>query len=246
MKRVKEVPQELLEYMERRHTSVKVQLNNLNIFCTFPVRAVRMKILRGNDGNEEFCTVIIPAVDIYATEKSLLKKGFLKRDALSYFVAGTHKAFPYGHVYTDSGYVCLGSIFVPSAVPERSACMPLETLFLHNDRNLSHGNSHLHIDGKMEKDILTVISDNRINRSRLAWHVEEGRDIIKNDEIWNLAADVAEQKPLPEALAIMSSIYNIIFRDERKKEEEKHKQEQAEAQEQTEIQEQNNGAEMEV
>lgn len=226
MKRIKEVPPDLLAYMDNRKKAVESAFKQLNILCTFPVRAVRMKILRDMDEEEIFHTVIIPAVDVYATERAILKKGFLKRDALSYFVSGTHKAFPYGHVYTDSGYVCLGSIFVPSAVPEYSAAMPIETLFLHNDRNLSHGNSHLFIDREMAKDIESVMRLHHINPSFFARKVRDGVDIIRNDEIWNLSADVVEQKTLPEALSIMESIYSIIFREERKKEEEKRKQEE--------------------
>lgn len=229
MKRVKEVPQDLLDFMESRRQPTAAQFNKLNIFCTYPVRAVKMKILRFREDNEAFCTVIIPAVDVYVTENAMLKKGFLKRDAVSYFVSGTHKAFPYGHVYRDSGYVCLGNIFVPSAVPERSSAMPLETLFLHNDRNLSHGNSHLSIDDAMEKEIFKCMAENGIKCTRLSRKVESKNDIIANDEIWNLAADVAEQKPLPEALAIMSSVYGIVFREERRKEEEKRRQEELKA-----------------
>lgn len=219
--------------MENRNQASK-QFDKLNIFCTFPVRAVRMKILRdhGMFESEEFCTVIIPAVDVYVTEKAMLKKGFLKRDALSYFVSGTHKAFPYGHVYDQSGYVCLGSIFVPSAVPERSAAMPIETLFLHNDRNLSHGGSFLYIDEDMEKDIMTFLASKKISMLDLSLRARDVRpkvNIISCDGIWNLSADIVELKPLPEALSIMETIFAIIFREEKKKEEEKKQKEQEEA-----------------
>ncbi len=229
MNRQKEVPAELLAYMER----VKTQANNkvfntLDIFCRVPVRAVRMRILRKDYEKEEFCTVIIPAVDVYTTGKAELKKGFFKRDALSFFVSGTHKAFPYGHVYDGSGTICLGSIFVPSAVPERSVTMPLETLFLHNDRNLSHGNSHLVVTAETVKGIESIIGKYKINPSVITLDIEKGVDIIRNDELWNLSADVVEQKPLPEALRIMSAIFDVIFLEERKKEEQRNKEAQRE------------------
>lgn len=215
MKREKEIPAELLAYLKRsRETHDKV-FNRLDMFCTTPVRAVRMKILN-KDGGDSFCTVIIPPVDVYTTDEAVLKKGYLKRDALSYFVANTRKVFPYGHIYTKSGYVCLGTIFVPSAVPERSATMPLETLFLHNDRNLSHGDSHLYISEDQAAEIDSVIRDNKIRLSEYGEMVitEPKRDIIARDEIWNLSADVTAQLPLPDALHVMSDIYNIVFKDE--------------------------------
>lgn len=215
MKREKEVPAELLAYLEAHKLQNNKSFNKLEIFCSVPVRAVRMKILSGKYNNDEsFRTVIIPPVDVYTTDKAELKKGYLKRDALSFFIGGTHKVFPYGHIYAKSGYVCLGSIFVPSAIPERSVTMPLETLFLHNDRNLAHGESHLFITSKQEDAINKIMNDNKIKLSKLGLEVADGNDIIKNDEIWNLSADVAEQKLLPDALRIMEKVYEVIFKNE--------------------------------
>lgn len=223
MKREKQVPDSLIKYLEEQKSRNTRVFNSLDIFCTFPVRAVRMKMLVDKKDSEEveedFRTAIIPAVDIYTSNKALLKKGFLKRDHLSFFVAGTKKAFPYGHIYDGSGNVCLGTIFVPSAIPERSAAMPIETLFLHNDRNLSHGNSHLQISKYVAKAIRQVIRDNNITLSPLGEGAQTQTDIIKYDQIWNLSADVADQKPLHEALRIMSHIYNIIFEEYRRKQE---------------------------
>lgn len=218
MKREKEVPAELLAYLKRskENTVSKKIFNTLNKFCTMPVRAVKMKMLDDN-GGENFRTAVIPSVDVYTTEKAELKKGFLKRDALSYFIADTHKVFPYGHIYADSGYVCLGNIFVPSAVPERSPAMPIETLFLHNDRNLSHGNSHLVISAGQAAALNAAIKQAGVKLSGLAREVldEPGTDIIKNDQIWVLSADIADRFPLPDALSVMADIYGIIFQNER-------------------------------
>lgn len=219
MKREKEVPAGLIKYLEYKNQETERVLNKLNIFCSFPIRVVKMSILMNDYDGEIFQMVAIPPVDVYTTNRACLKQGFLRRDTLSYFVAGTHKAFPYGHVYAESGCICLGSIFVPSAVPERSAAMPLETLFLHNDRNLSHGNSHLWINKDDAKEIEKLIEHYKIHLSKLSKVVinQPGQDIIRNDEIWNLSADVVAQKSLPEALNIMSEIYKVVFRKEMKK-----------------------------
>lgn len=222
MKKEKEVPEDLLKYLKSRNEA-KEKLAKLNIFCTHPVKAVKMKILDNDfcrrkdiDDNtryEGFRTVIIPAIDVYVSNKPFLKPGYLKRDAISFFVAGTHVPLPYGHIYSDSGYVCLGSIFVPSGIPERAVTMPIETLFLHNDRNLSHGNSHLYISKDQRKEIVRIIerSNIHIQKDTLAACVVPSRDIIANDEIWNLSADVVEQRSLPDALTIMEEIYAVIF-----------------------------------
>lgn len=213
MKREKEVPADLLDWLETRKQKREIpKFDKMNLFYTMPTRAVKMKILN-DDMEEGFRTVIIPAIDIYMTKRAVLKKGFFKRDALYFFVSGTSTPFPYGHVYANSGSICLGNIFVPSAVPERSPAMPIETLFLHNDRNLHHGESHLYIDMKQAETLRYIIRQMDIKPSKLAMTVLTipGDDIIANDEIWCLSADVAAQKPLPEALNIMRMIYHVIF-----------------------------------
>ncbi len=222
MKREKEIPGDLLKWLEskkQKNVSEKV-LNKLTLFCSFPVKAVKMKVLSGTDEEEVFRTVIIPPVDVYTSDSAVLKQGFFKRDALSYFISGTRRVFPYGHVYIDSGYICLGNIFVPSAVSERSAATPLETLFLHNDRNLNHGNSHLSIGQSQAENIGKIIEKTGVLLSELGQAVIDypGDDIIANDQIWILSADVAEQKSLPEALNIMSQIFDVIFMTEKEKE----------------------------
>lgn len=216
MKREKEFPASLLNWLERESRRQEAEVfNNLQLFCTLPVRAVKMKILQKNY-EEDFRTVIIPAIDIYITEKAFLKTGFFKREALYFFISGTKATFPYGHVFEHSGAICLGDIFVPSAVPERSPAMPIETLFLHNDRNLNHGHSHLFIDEDQAAMIGEIIKESQVKLSNLGKEVikKPGLDIIASDEIWNLSADMAEQKPLPEALFIMTKVYNVIFRQE--------------------------------
>lgn len=228
MKREKQVPASLINYLKEQKARNRRAFTSLDIFCTLPVRAVRMKMLvdkKDSDKlDEDFRTAIIPAVDVYTADKAVLKAGYLKRDALSFFVAGTKKAFPYGHVYDGSGNVCLGTIFVPSAVPERSVTMPIETLFLHNDRNLSHGNSHLIVKAEQVKAIERIIKNNKINLSPLSTGVQAQADIIKHDEIWSLSADVVDQKPLPEAIRIMARIYDIIFEEYQRVKEEKDKE----------------------
>lgn len=214
MKREKEMPAELLKYLHM----LKIQKNNMfnsqNLFCTIPVRMARMKILKNREHDEAYCNVIVPAVDVYTTDTARLKNGYLRRDSLSYYVAGTKKAFPFGHVYAGNGNLCLGTIFVPSGVPENSVTLPLETLFLHNDRNLSHGQASLYIKKEQSKMVSTLLKRHQIVLSELAQDVtmQTGEiNIIKNDQIWKLSADVAEQKALPRALEIMEQVYGIIF-----------------------------------
>lgn len=216
MKREKEIPADLLAWIKDKRLSNIRKFKKLNIYCTLPVRVVKMKVQKDDAQHDHFRMVIIPAIDIYTTSESALEEGFLSKDTMSYFVSETHIPLPYGHIYAESGYVCLGSIFVPSAVPEISPAMPIETLFLHNDRNLSHGGASLTISKKQANLIKSIIMDCNIHLSAISHPVIDnpGCNIIAHDEIWNLSADVEEQKSLPSALHIMSDIYNIIFKSE--------------------------------
>ena len=215
LKREKEVPKDLLTYLEQEQRRVQAaSFDGLHHFVSYPEREVKMKIVRNTpEGFQDgFYSVIIPAVDVFTRGKSpLLRPGFLKRDALSFFVNGTKEAFPFGHVYRSSGSICLGSLFVPSAVPEYAPAMPLETLFLSNDRNLNHGDGHLSVNETEARAVVQLLSDAGVRLSQ-GFFMEEKKNLLKNDVIWNLSADVAEQKPLPGALAVMASVYAIIFK----------------------------------
>ena len=211
LKRINEVPLDLLQYLDRKQQVKKAaSFEELAPFASYPVREVKMKILR-ND-TETFCPVVIPAVDVFTRGRDpVLRPGFLKRDSLAFFINGTKEAFPFGHVYRGSGSICLGSLFVPSAVPQYSPAMPLETLFLSNDRNLNHGCARLSIPEEKVREILNILSQAGVEPSAARFGLAPGRSLLKNDEIWNLSADVAEQKPLPDALSIMASVYRIVF-----------------------------------
>lgn len=213
MKREREMPADVITWLESQKQVNEIKyLNNLTLFCSMPVRAAKMKMFDSNCGTM-FGTAIIPATDIYVANRAMLGEGLFKRDSLYFFIASTATSFPYGHVFANSGGICLGNIFVPSAVPCHSPAMPLETLFLHNDRNLSHGDSHLKIDEPTAIEIERIMNQNDIQLSEYAKRVisSPGVDIIAYDEIWILSADVAVSRPLPEAIRIMQDVYDLIF-----------------------------------
>lgn len=213
MKREKEVPAGLIRYIKEARHEMEVEFEQPNLFCTVPVRMARMRIVTDADYKEEFRNVIVPAVDVYVTGKTArLREGYINRDAMSYFVAGTRKSFPFGHVYNGSGKLCLGTVFVPSAISERSVTLPLETLFLHNDRNLSHGGSSLYLSETEIEEIHTLLDSYGIKLSYLAQSIQKGVNVIAKDEIWNMSVDVAKQMALPRALEVMEQVYAVIFK----------------------------------
>lgn len=216
MKRYSEVPQSLLESILReqkeRQRDSQTILQQYKHYCTLPVRPARMKLLRVKEGREDMEQTIIPATSVYLGKKPFLDPDHLNRDAITYTVAGTKEPFPYGHIYQGSGHICLGSIFVPSKVSRFTPQQPLETLFLHNDRNLSHGGARLFLDQKQVWQVQLLLRDARINLSVDADEsLKAENNMLKTDGIWLIGADVYQQMELRNALRLMEKIYQVIF-----------------------------------
>lgn len=215
MKRLETVPKEALKEIKSQHEqALDMIMKKYQIYATLPVRPVKMRIKRGEDKRGSLDMTIVPATSIYLRPDGFIDKDHLNRDAITYAVTGTTKPFPYGHIYAASGHVCLGSIFVPSKVSKYSPQLPLETLFLHNDRNLHHGNAKLRLTEKEGLEINNILRRNGIELSREAEPcLSEDINILENDEIWLLASDVYHRAPdLETAITIMTKIYNTIFR----------------------------------
>lgn len=214
MKRLETVPAQALVAMKTEHErAIASVLQEYQLFCTLPIRPVRMKILRALEGREGLEQVIVPATDIHLKPKGYLGKDTLNRDALTYSIAGQKQPFPFGHIYQSSGHICLGSIFVPSNISRFCPQQPLETLFLHNDRNLNHGNAHLQLSKAQVDQVREQLTQYGILLSMDAEHsLVPKHDVLADDGIWTMSADVYQQaETLQQALACMQTIYQIIF-----------------------------------
>lgn len=214
MKRLDTVPAQVLAAMKTDHErAMDSVLKRYQLFCTIPIRPVRMNVLRTIENREGLEQVIVPATSIHLKPNGYLGKDVLNRDALTYSIAGRKQPFPYGHIYQNSGHVCLGSIFVPSRISRFCPQQPLETLFLHNDRNLNHGHAHLRLSEQQVIQIREQLKQFHISLSVDAdQSIVSDHDILKDDGLWIMSADIYQQaKTLQQALACMQQIYQIIF-----------------------------------
>lgn len=169
-----------------------------------------MRIQRGDRSDLE--ETFVPATTIYIKPKGFLDENHINRDALTYAITNTRKPFPYGHVYAGSGHICLGNIFVPSKVPRYSPQQPLETLFLHNDRNVHHGGSNLTIGAEALGKIDDILKRNGIELEKETREaVKKGVNLVATDGLWLLGADVYRKRSFSEGKRIMTKIYEILF-----------------------------------
>ena len=214
MRRLAEIPRPLLEQIENeREKQLQKRFEQYDYYCTLPVRPARMRIYRTSKGKDALDMTIVPATAIHVRPNGFLDEGTMSRDAITYIVAGTDMPFPFGHVYAGSGHVCLGNIFVPSAISRYSPQQPLETLFLHNDRNLNHGGSTLKIDKKKVSEIDCILHGYGVLLSPDAEKgLVPGRELLVKDEIWNIGSDVYHALPLDMAIKAMTQVYQVVFR----------------------------------
>lgn len=217
MRRLKEVPETVLNHLRSEHErALQAVFAGYVRYQSFPVRPVRMRVRRESEDADALETVVIPATDVYVKRGGFLDEDHIDRDAITYSVSGSGTPFPYGHIYQASGHVCLGSIFVPSRISRYCPAQPLETLFLHNDRNTGHGGARLSLLAGQSVRIATVLAVNGITLSKDAERcLKETYNVIKDDSLWLLSAEVYRKKPFFEALRIMGQVYDIVFQKER-------------------------------
>lgn len=214
MKRLKNVPPCVIEQIKSDHQRAMDRLfNNTHCMYHLPIHAVAMRIQQPN-GQTSIKKVIIPAIVIHLTSNAFITPRTLNSSGIKYSLQSTHKPFPFGHIYQDSGHVCLGDIFIPSSISCHSPQQPLETLFLYNDRNVNHGQSTIVLTQTQITQIMQYLEHvqikvpNDINALFIPNY-----NLVHNDAVWVLSAHVLKTTP-SNALSIMQEIFDIIFSPE--------------------------------
>lgn len=218
MKKLKEIPAEVTAGIKSAHEEALDKLSSGVItYCVLPVRIVRMRISRTQTERESTLeSVVVPETVIRVTKGALLDKDTLNRDAIRYSIANTNYPFPFGHIYKDSGHVCLGNIFVPSRISKYTPALPLETLFLHNDRNINHGYANLSLSKDVVEGILDILDKYHIKLPKsVQKYFRPDTNLIENDGLWIVSAEVVQQcVEVRKAISIMTEIYQTIFEPE--------------------------------
>lgn len=208
MKKTKEATPELLEAIKSVHErALSAMLHDKSIAQIIPIHTAMMKVLLP-DGNTDTIQTIIPEMAIYVKTKS---QTTVARDAIEYRITYNNVPFPLAHVYGSSGYLCLGSVYVPPVVPIHSPQLPLETLFLYNDRVLSHGNPSIPLTNTQKQEISAYMkqvfpkfSNFDVDLTVANW--------VANDTLWRLGNYVlTNTETVDDAYNIMENVFKLIF-----------------------------------
>lgn len=173
-----------------------------------PIHTANMRMIDTDERNSgtSIRRTVIPEV-LISINPAAIRDGMISRQGMHYTLAQNKQAFPIAHVYSGGGSLCLGNIFVPAFVPTYSPQQPLETLFLHNDRNVNHGNPQLPVSEEQRQAIVEIVYSLDkvfpIDVHHNAW--------VKRDTLWRIGEYMLNHYPKEQAFKIMNDIFIILF-----------------------------------
>ena len=173
-----------------------------------PMHTANMRMLDTDEHGSETSIrrTVIPEV-LITINPTAVKDGMISRHGLHYTIAQNKQAFPIAHVYSGGGSLCLGGIFVPAFIPKYSPQQPLETLFLHNDRHVSHGNPQLPVSDEQRQAIVEIVYT--LNK---VFPIDvHHNDWVKKDTLWRIGEYMLNHYPKEQAFKIMNDIFIILF-----------------------------------
>lgn len=188
-----------LALMQLDHSNLSLMMSARRNKHIIPAHVTRMKV-KGT-----IKQTVVPPIKLTSSQKP--KNGEYITGYIHYYLGmGDERSFPLAHIFAG-GSICVGSLPIPAKTPEFDPLLPLETLFLYNDRRISHGSPKIIVDGKMASQIKEILSDHNVNVKMAIspgkWHAD--------DSLWELGAQVIADKKEDEALIIMHQIFNVIF-----------------------------------
>lgn len=187
---------------------VAVVLNNRKYAMIVPMHVANMKIY--SPEGDKLTRVILPDIAVFLSQ-NLIRGNKVSKQGIGYAVAYNGASFPLAHIYSNSGWLCLGSLFVPAMVSLYTPLAPLETLLVFNDRCMSHGNPRLAVSKKQREQLESFL---------LGWFPsfnDSGIDLTKEnyvveDTIWRISAFVLEHSDdISTAYARMDDVYRLLF-----------------------------------
>lgn len=194
--------------------ALRKMMHNRDLSTIIPMHTANMNIYQEFSNEPQIRPTIIPELAIYI-DKNGIKDDQLSRNSITYRIAYNNAPIPLSHVYNDSGSLCLGNIFVPAFVSIHSPQLPLETLFLHNDRNMNHGNPKLPVSCELERKIKITL-DRMMQEYNgrpfpFPLRIEDSVNWVQYDILWQIGSEMLKSFPKKKAFENMDVIFKMIF-----------------------------------
>ena len=217
MRLTHELSKEVLEsfiYQSEHEKALNQMINGRALSSVLPIHTAPMRMLDKESASytgDKIRQTVIPAMNIYISKRNA-KNGTISRNDIEYRITHGNVPFPLAHVYGSSGHLCLGSIFVPNTIPEHSPQQPLETLFLHNDRHVGHGNPRIPMTSAQYKEINNLLSDYGLKHHK----IKDGTNLVTNDTLWVMGANLIDECGKTRAMSIMAQVFKLVFNKQEK------------------------------
>lgn len=185
-------------------------IKSRDYYMQIPIHTSNMNIEQLHTGTGRICKTIIPPLNIFLDQQGLIGDKIANR-YLGYRISYNNNPIPLSHVYNSSGYLCLGNIFVPELIPAYAPQLPLETLFLANDRNMAHGDPVLSPSKEKRlqiNDILHAVND---YSGDLDKYISNDTNWCEHDILWQIGNELLTLLDHDSALIVADKIFKIIF-----------------------------------
>lgn len=182
---------------------LKILADLTNDEMQIPMHTADMKIKTPQGVKIE--KIILPPLIVQGRK---LKNGLLMTSYLRYYVAYNVKPLPISHIYSDSGFICLGNLAITPFINSQQILEPLELLLVNNDR-IQHGRPHIYLSDDTLNELTKYLKDNDIKID-----IDPTLNWIENDTLWYISSIVYKQfTDNKKRLNIMDNIYKIVFEE---------------------------------
>ena len=198
-----QLPEEIATYLK----DTQLQKFSVSDKIIIPMHKVKMRLKHPVTHKYVYQNVTIPDITIAINNRGNGQHYY--RDDLSYHLTMNNKAFPYGHIY-DSGYLCLGSIFVPNKIHKASIMQPIETLFLYNDANTNHGGAYVRNTEHRKNCLLDLLR--KYQDKTLTAKINKADNLLIDDLLWWVVVLIQDNEYNPLTLnKQLNQFYKIMF-----------------------------------
>ena len=168
-----------------------------------PMHTADMRVKVPNDYESVIKKVILPPLLVEGRKSD---KGLISTSNLRYYVSYNVKPLPICHIFSDSGFICLGGLSMAPFIEPQQILEPLELLLVNNDR-IMHGNPHIDRPENLLNDL-----NEYFKTINLKVDIDLSLNWVENDTLWYISSLVYEKfDNESKRLKIMDDIYKLVF-----------------------------------